>query len=144
MMAILETPSGEIEVRLEKTGPNFTEPTYFDEYVQAGVREDQKATTITRYIVPEDTTYAVEIVVKKGYNFGSEYHRIGVRADDVASGEALFNRSCLVKDLGSCFGHVLLADCEEVIIIVIFILPLVDPLITTITLNTRAAVRRVL
>ncbi len=110
-MAILKTPSGKIEVRLKKTGPNLTEGNYYGEYAQLGIREDKKATEVTRYIVPEDTTYGFEVAFKKGYNFGSQYWRACIDIHNVATGVKLYSASSRVEEtLGLRCNHVLLRD----------------------------------
>jgi hypothetical protein len=68
-MAIL-TPEGngnEYEVRIMR----YPENTYFDEYVDPPTREKDEIASCKRHIIVEaNTTYKIEVKLKKGFLFG--------------------------------------------------------------------------
>jgi hypothetical protein len=64
---------GEIEVRLVKPPFDIVESSrvYFDEYEKLGTPHPEKLSyESTRYIAPENTHYAIELTLKKGFDFG--------------------------------------------------------------------------
>jgi len=72
-MVFLGPPRGEIEVRLVKPPFDAVESAriYFDEYEKLGTpRAEKLSYKSTRYIVPEHTSYAIELTLKKGFDFG--------------------------------------------------------------------------
>jgi hypothetical protein len=72
-MVFLGPPTAEIEIRLVKPPFDALESArvYFDEYEKLGTPHPEKLTCeCTRYIVPENTAYAVEITLKKGFDCG--------------------------------------------------------------------------
>lgn len=69
-MAILGKPGSQIEARLEKLPINAESPTYFDQYAPIDEREIL-TDSITRYIVPEDQAYAINIIFKQRFIAGS-------------------------------------------------------------------------
>lgn len=72
-MVFLGPPGGEIEVRLVKPPFDVVESSrvYFDEYEKLGTPHPEKLIyESTRYIVPENTHYAIELTLKKGFDFG--------------------------------------------------------------------------
>jgi hypothetical protein len=66
-MAILSGPSGEIQVRIQKAPFDTAELVFFDEYAKIGVRDDNME--CTRSLIPENTTYAIYVVVKAPFKF---------------------------------------------------------------------------
>lgn len=91
-MAILKRMSGEIEIRLRKPPFDTIEPVYFDEYASCTVRETPWDGERTRYVVPEDTAYAMEIIVKKGYRFSKKWTGFAIRVEDLATNRQIYNR----------------------------------------------------
>ena len=72
-MVFLGPPGGEIEVRLVKPPFDVVESArvYFDEYEKLGKAHlESMGYQSTRYIVPENTHYAIELTLKKGFDFG--------------------------------------------------------------------------
>ncbi|XMA12207.1 hypothetical protein WAI453_004998 [Rhynchosporium graminicola] len=69
-MAILKCPSGEVEIRLRGTRPKNFKIAYFDEYEEVKVKEYSGKSRCTRYIIPEDTRYAIEVILKSGFHLG--------------------------------------------------------------------------
>src|SRR4051812_4535984 len=66
-MAILTVSGNQVEVRIRKQ----SKKAYYDEYVRLEKREHPSATTCNQFIAPEpDTTYSIEVTLKKGYVFG--------------------------------------------------------------------------
>lgn len=89
-MVNFETPTGDIEVRLRKGLNDNTPPVYFDEYAPLG-KLDTSKDTITRYIVPEATSYSIEVVFKKGFNHENFSHlHVGIK--DLESGARLLSK----------------------------------------------------
>lgn len=91
IMVFLGQPGSEIEVRLVK--PPFDAPesarVYFDEYEKLGTPHPEKIRTeCTRYIVPENTTYAIEITLKKGFDYG-DYEGIYLQVCNKTTGTIL-------------------------------------------------------
>lgn len=82
-MAILKTPSGEIEVRLRKPPFDIGDPIYFDEYEELGLLDARKD-KCTRYIIPEDGMCGIEVIVKKGFRYGLDHK--GVEAQVFTGG----------------------------------------------------------
>jgi hypothetical protein len=75
-MAILIHEDNKIEVRVKKYPLDSND--YFAEYVKLGERAPITGIQ-TRYIIAEDgVTYAIEIVLKKGFYFG-EYAKVRAR-----------------------------------------------------------------
>ena len=73
-MAFLGPPGGEIEIRLVKPPFDAVESAriYFDEYEKLGTPHAEKLSyESTRYIIPENTSYAIELTLKKGFDFGN-------------------------------------------------------------------------
>ena len=73
-MAILGKPGDEVEVHIAKSPLDSANPVYFDEYEKLGNPYPSKL-ECTRYIVPEDGEYVIQITLKKGFDYG---HRKGV------------------------------------------------------------------
>lgn len=72
-MVFLGPQGAEIEVRLVKPPFDAEESArvYFDEYEKLGTPHPEKLShECTRYIIPENTAYAVEITLKKGFDYG--------------------------------------------------------------------------
>jgi hypothetical protein len=72
-MVFLGPPGGEIEVRLVKPPFDAVESAriYFDEYEKLGTPHAETLSyESTRYIIPENTHYAIELTLKKGFLFG--------------------------------------------------------------------------
>ncbi|CZT50189.1 uncharacterized protein RSE6_11129 [Rhynchosporium secalis] len=69
-MAILKCPSGEVEIRLRGTRPKNFKIAYFDEYEEVKVKEYSGKSRCARYIIPEDTRYAIEVILKSGFHLG--------------------------------------------------------------------------
>jgi hypothetical protein len=71
-MVFLGPPGGEIEVRLVKPPFDAVESAriYFDEFQKLGTPHAEKLSyESTRYIVPENTHYAIELTLKKRFDF---------------------------------------------------------------------------
>lgn len=66
-MAIIIGPSGKIQVRIQKAPFYIAEPVFFDEYAKIGVRDDKME--CIRCLIPENTTYAIYVVVKAPFKF---------------------------------------------------------------------------
>lgn len=84
-LQFLGKPGGQYAVRLVK--PLFDAPKrqYFQEYEKLGDRDPPKhPISCEKYIMSEDTTYAIEITLKKGFSFG-KYDQLKVSAFDIAS-----------------------------------------------------------
>jgi hypothetical protein len=72
-MVFLGPQGAEIEVRLVKPPFDAEESAraYFDEYEKLGSPHPEKLShECTRYIIPENTAYAIEITLKKGFDYG--------------------------------------------------------------------------
>jgi hypothetical protein len=72
IMVFLGPPGGEIEVRLVKPPFDAVESAriYFDEYEKLGTPHAENLSyKSTRYIVPENTQYAIELTLKKGFDY---------------------------------------------------------------------------
>jgi hypothetical protein len=72
-MVFLCPQGAEIEVRLVKPPFDAEESArvYFDEYEQLGEPHPEKLShECTRYIIPENTVYALGITLKKGFDYG--------------------------------------------------------------------------
>jgi hypothetical protein len=70
-MEFLGKPGGQYAIRLVKP-PFDAEPReYFHEYEElTATRSSESAEKCERYIVPENTSYAIELTLKKGFDFG--------------------------------------------------------------------------
>lgn len=90
-MVTLKSLSGEVEVRVQKACDGVAEPGFFQEYAKLGVHEPD-GSKATLYIVPEKTTYAILVTLKKGFKFG-EYSKVWVTLTDEATQERIFNES---------------------------------------------------
>ncbi len=77
-MPILWGTGAQAEIRLRKPPFDPENQVYFDD------REIPKD-KITRYIVPEDTTYAIQITLKKGFNDGKYDRGFSIRIYDKGS-----------------------------------------------------------
>ncbi|RDL35291.1 uncharacterized protein BP5553_07222 [Venustampulla echinocandica] len=84
-MVILEDPDGRIEVCLRNLVEGDRSPLYFGEYMPLG-ECPEASTDVTRHIVPEDTSFAVEVTFKKGFRHGEFRDRIWIKIGDKASG----------------------------------------------------------
>ena len=84
-MAILKCRSGEVEVQLRKPRIEDDVPNYFEEFenVRASIGSTS-ANRCTKYIISEDTSYTVEVTLKKGFDFG-EAEGVRVKLYDKAS-----------------------------------------------------------
>jgi hypothetical protein len=85
-MVFLGPPGGEIEVRLVKPPFDAVDSAriYFDEYMELGTPHSLELNKLAlRYVVPEDTTYAIEITLRKGYRLG-KYTGIRINIYDKA------------------------------------------------------------
>jgi len=89
-MTTLKDRAGEIEVRIMKPPFDAVEPEFFDEYVDLGVRYTGR-NACTRYITPESQTYAIFIIVKSGYDWGT-YPRMHVEIFDKATKVRVLSR----------------------------------------------------
>ena len=72
-MVFLGPPGAKMEVRLVKPPFDAMESgrIYFDEYEKFGTPHAEKLSyESTRYIIPENTHYAIELTPKKGFLFG--------------------------------------------------------------------------
>jgi hypothetical protein len=79
-MVFLGPQGAEIEVRLVKPPFDAKESArvYFDEYEKLGTPHPEKLSReCTRYIIPENTAYAIEITLKKGFDYG-DWDGVGV------------------------------------------------------------------
>jgi hypothetical protein len=79
-MVFLGLQGAEIEVRLVKPPFDAEESArvYFDEYEKLGTPHPEKFShECTRYIIPENAAYAVEITLKKGFDYG-DWDGVGV------------------------------------------------------------------
>jgi hypothetical protein len=69
-MVFLGPAGGQIEVRLVKPPFDATERIYFDEYEELGKPHPEKLSYESfRYIASENTTYAIEVTLKKGFKY---------------------------------------------------------------------------
>jgi hypothetical protein len=66
-MAIITGLSGAIEVRIQKPPFKAVKPVFFDEYAKLGVRDERME--CTRCLIPENTPYAIYVVVKAPFKF---------------------------------------------------------------------------
>lgn len=89
-MAITGEEGSQIEVRLYKLPGNGATLAYFDEYAPAAEREILE-NKVTRYIVPEDTSYGIEITLKAGFLHGKYNGYIDLILHDKASGAKLYD-----------------------------------------------------
>ncbi|CZR59022.1 uncharacterized protein PAC_08914 [Phialocephala subalpina] len=96
-MTILGKSKDQIEVRLEKLPINEANPTYFDEYAPLDQR-DTLTDTVTRYIVPEDQTYAIKILFKKGFVLGKFDGGFSVLIKEKATGTQIYARQFAFGD----------------------------------------------
>jgi len=86
-MAVLKSPSGVVEVCLQKAPYDTTEPVFFNEYAQLGTWENDNEMQRSRYIVPEDTTYAIFICMTKGFEFEPSSSLVWVRVYEATNKE---------------------------------------------------------
>jgi hypothetical protein len=71
-MVVLGPADGQIEVRLVKPPFDATEPIYFDEFEKLGTAHPEKLRYESlRYIASENTAYAIEVTLKKGFSYGT-------------------------------------------------------------------------
>ncbi|KAL2067794.1 hypothetical protein VTL71DRAFT_15890 [Oculimacula yallundae] len=96
-MAILKCPSGEVEIRLRKPRPAESEAVYFDEFEKVEVIESLSLKNrCTVYIISEATSYAIEVILKKGFYLGdAEGVRVKIydKATDGFIGQKLIPRN---------------------------------------------------
>jgi hypothetical protein len=88
-MAILGKENSQIEIRLYKLPLNGLKAVYFDEYAHLSKR-DQSVDEVTRYIVPEDTSYGIEVIFKAGYVHGKYNGGHFLTLRDAASGAKIY------------------------------------------------------
>jgi len=91
-MVVITSPSGDIEVQVQKPFADAAQSEFFQEYAKLGVRESDDDCKRTRYIVPETTIYAILIKLEKGFCFG-KYPRVWILLHDEATGEEIFNQT---------------------------------------------------
>ena len=80
-MVFLGPKGAEIEVRLVKPPFDAEESArvYFDEYEKLGTPHSVRFShECTRYIIPDNTAYAIEITLKKGFDYG-DWDGVSVR-----------------------------------------------------------------
>jgi len=91
-MVALKCGSGTIEVRLLKPPFDAKTSVAFDEHASLILREPELQASCTRYIIPETTTYAIEITIKKGYKLGSKYTGFWVTMQDSATNHEIISQ----------------------------------------------------
>ena len=84
-MTILGPNDGMFEVRLVKPPFDAVPRVYLDAYEKPGnPYPPEPSYECTRMIIPEDTTYAIEVTLKQGFAFGT-YVGVYIRVHDKAS-----------------------------------------------------------
>jgi hypothetical protein len=97
-MAILSGPSGEIQVRIQKAPFDTAEPVFFDEYAKIGVQDDRMK--CTRCLVPENTTYAIYILVKAPFKF-EKWLGLRIKVIDEATNREILNERYEKDSMGT-------------------------------------------
>lgn len=88
-MTFLGLAGGQIEVHLRKPPFDSGEAVYFEYEMLGNPHPPKHALERTRYIVPEDTTYAIEVTLKKEFEYDEKYIAVGLEVFDTASGARL-------------------------------------------------------
>lgn len=88
-MAILGPKHARIQVRLVRLPHDPENPIYFDEYTPLGEKENQME-EITRYIIPEETSYGIEVICKAGFRHRELNHNITTKLRDKTSDKLMF------------------------------------------------------
>lgn len=98
-MAILRSPSGVVEIKLEKSPIPGGGPKFFKEWSKPSDFYSQRfPNRHTRYLTPEKRMFNLCVILKKGFMYGENFQCVVVQVIKLATAEKLVHEVFLKAD----------------------------------------------
>jgi len=93
-MAILRSPSGVVEIRLQKPTIPREGPRFFKEWSRPSDFYLERFPEIhTRYLTPEKRTFTLSVTLKKGFIYGETFQSVIIQVIQLATAKELVYKS---------------------------------------------------